>query len=82
MTYGDLNPVRAERAQRIEQVRDTPICDRLLENSAEALQDYLGRWLTRTKTLHKRQRAYGSESALRRWIADRALQLRETPLPA
>ena len=29
----------------------------------------------------QRQRAYGSESALRHWIADRALQLREAPCP-
>ena len=224
MAYVDLNPVRAELAKRIEDIRDTSICDRLLENSAEALEDYLrpvlsgldcrpkehdaspsvvavagssvvaptetpvpreaesgcrpegdvgcrsddihedpeaatperrtdgdvqgpdpespgdgahaepagtspesepgpsrpgrpprrprphvtlgqyielvgamvemetarsgdapdrvGRWLARTRALGKRQRAYGSESALRNWIADRALQLRETPLPA
>ena len=44
--------------------------------------DGVGRWLARTRALRKRQRAYGSESALRNWIADRALQLRETPLPA
>ena len=203
MAYVDLNPVRAELAERIEEIRDTSICDRLLENSLEALENYLrpvmsgldgrpadtspsvvavvgppvtaspetpvpqqatyehkpdgdveepdpglecdaetdgddakpagtppeheadpgnrrerssklprphvtltqyielvramagaenappgktpdrlGRWLARTKALHKRQRAYGSESALRQWIADRTLQLRETPLPA
>ena len=208
MAYVDLNPVRAKLAKRIEDIRDTSICDRLLENSAEALEDYLrpvlsgldrppmehdaspsvvavaapavaapaeapvpreaasgnqpdadaeepdperpcdaeageadarpaetspehetdpgtrrgrppgrprlprphvtlaqyvelvramagaetarsgnapdrvGRWLARTRALGKRQRAYGSESALRNWIADRALQLRETPLPA
>ena len=44
--------------------------------------DRLRRWLARTKALRKRQRAYGSESALRQWTADRALQPRETPLPA
>ena len=44
--------------------------------------DRVGRWLARTRALGKRQRAYGSESALRQWIADRALQPRETPLPA
>ncbi|MYF28162.1 MAG: hypothetical protein F4029_06560 [Gammaproteobacteria bacterium] len=203
MAYVDLNPVRAELATRIEEIRDTSICDRLLENSAEALEDYLrpvlsgldgnpaeapldlvpaagpsvaastetpvpqeascerqpdgdvegpdpghaceaetdaadgtpaktspeaeadpadrrrrptgrprphvtlaqyielvramagaenadpgnapdrvGRWLARTMALRKRQRAYGSEAALRHWIADRAMQLRETPLPA
>ena len=193
--YVDLNPVRAELAERIEDIRDTSICDPLLENSAEALEDYLwpadttpgvvavvgpsvaapaetpvpgeaaaenqadadieetdperpcdaetgeagarppetspehetdpgagtrrrrpprrprlprphvtlaqyvelvramagaetarsgdrvGRWLARTRALGRRQRAYGSESALRNWIADRALQLRETPPP-
>ena len=204
MAYVDLNPVRAELAERIEEIRDTSICDRLLVNSAEALEDYLrpvlsgldrppaerdgspsvvavagpsaaaptetpvpreaaserqpdggaeapdpegprdaeteeadatpagtspeqeaepgdrrgrprlprphvtlaqyvelvramagaetarsgdapdrvGRWLARTKALGRRQRAYGSESALRHWTADRAMQLRETPLPA
>ena len=41
MAYVDLNPVRAELAKRIEEIRDTSICDRLLENSAEALEDYL-----------------------------------------
>ena len=204
MAYVDLNPVRAKLAEHIEQIRDTSICDRLLENSAEALADFLrpvlsgldrppmehdaspgvvavvgspvvastdtpvpqdaapgrqregdvevpepehpcdatdeadanpaetapepepdpadrrqrrarlprphvtlaeyielvramaaaenagsgnapdrvGRWLARTRALGRRQRAYGSESALRQWIADRALQPRETPLPA
>ena len=203
MAYVDLNPVRAELAERIEEIRDTSICDRLLENSAEALEDYLrpvlsgldrppverdgppsvvaavgpsvvaptetpvpqeatpeppdggveaadpedardaeaaeagakpagtspergaepgdrrgrprlprphvtlaqyveivramaraetarsgdapdkvGRWLARTRALGRRQRAYGSESTLRNWTADRAMQLRETPLPA
>ncbi|MDE0660241.1 MAG: hypothetical protein OXI79_11390 [Gammaproteobacteria bacterium] len=204
MAYVDLNPVRAELAQRIEEIRDTSICDRLLENSAEALADYLrpvlsgldgcptaappsvaaavgpspaaptetpapqratceqepdgdageadpahacdaetdaadakpsatspepdsdpgrrlrrpsrrprphvtlgqyielvramagadntrsgnvpdrvGRWRARTMALGKRQRAYGSEHALRHWTADRAMQLRESPgLPA
>ena len=211
MAYVDLNPVRAELAERIEEIRDTSIRDRLLTNSAEALADYLRpvlsglddrprepnaspnavavlgsslvasteihvplaaaserqdsdveepdpehprhaetdeadaetseadtndaetsperepgpadrrgrparltrphvtlalyielvramaeaqnahsgnapdrvrRWLARTKALGKRQRAYGSKSALQNWIADRAMQLRETPLPA
>ena len=31
--------------------------------------DRVGRWLARTRALRKRQRAYGSESALRHWIA-------------
>ena len=44
--------------------------------------DRVGRWLARTRALGKRQRAYGSESALRNWVADRAMQLREIPLPA
>ena len=208
MAYVDLNPVRAELAERIEDIRDTSIRDRLLVNSAEALADYLRpvlsgldgrladappevaapaepsvaapaqtpvrreaasgpapdadvegpdpdrpcgaetgeadarpagtstehetdpgtgtrrgrppgrprlprphvtlaqyielvramagaenarsgdtpdrvrRWLVRTKALGERQRTYGSKSALRHWTADRAMQLRETPLPA
>ena len=41
MAYVDLNPVRAELAERIEGIRDTSICERLLENSVEALEDYL-----------------------------------------
>ena len=44
--------------------------------------DRVRRWLARTKVLRKRQRAFGSESTLRQWITDRAMQLRETPLPA
>ena len=38
MAYVDLNPVRAELAERIEEIRDTSIRVRLLENSAEALE--------------------------------------------
>ena len=207
MAYVDLNPVRADLAKRIEEIRETSICDRLRENSADALADYLQpvlcgldshvadatgsrplaageplaagrtgtpapddvesasgqperapaavapeepcivrsgqpdegcleategdvleaaveddlaprrprarpamaladyiglvralaeaeaapetrspnrvrRWLARTKVLRKRQRAYGTEPALRSWISDRGMQLRETPLPA
>ena len=204
MVYVDLNPVRAEMAERIEEIRETSICDRLQINSPEALEEYLRpvvsgldtrhaasdsssgaammvespggamtlatgqvgassqnepdgdptvgaeehecddrdagsdadaakvpperepgregeherptrrpcpsitladyielvraiivaetapsrrapdpvlRWLARTKVLRKRQRAYGTERALRSWIADRGLQLREIPLP-
>ena len=44
--------------------------------------DKVRRWLARTKVVRKRQRAHGTEPALRKWIADRTLQLRETPLPA
>lgn len=44
--------------------------------------DKVRRWMARTKILHKRQRAFGTALALRNWIADRGLQLRETPLPA
>ena len=32
--------------------------------------------------LRKRQRAFGTEAVLRRWLADRSMQFRETPLPA
>lgn len=32
MTYVDLNPVRAELAEWIEEIRDTSIRDRLLED--------------------------------------------------
>ena len=42
----------------------------------------LSRWLARTTVLRKRQRAFGDGPALRRWLADRAMQFRETPLPA
>ena len=41
MAYVDLNPVRAELAERIEEIRDTSIRERLQVNSAEALADYL-----------------------------------------
>ena len=41
MAYVDLNPVRAELAERIEEIRYTSIYERLQENSAEALTNYL-----------------------------------------
>ena len=41
MAYVDLNPVRAKLANRIEEIRDTSIGERLQVNSAEALADYL-----------------------------------------
>lgn len=41
MAYIDLNPVRAELADRIEAIKDTSITERLQVNSAEALADYL-----------------------------------------
>lgn len=41
MAYVDLNPVRAKIADRLEQCRDTSIGERLRENSAAALEDYL-----------------------------------------
>lgn len=201
MAYVDLNPVRAMLAERIEAIRETSIYDRLQENNAEALADYLRpvvsglgppsvgavalspspassgepvseklvspnlesiastadgdakaiaaghsndsrihdlsaghsevtadggavepssrsrkrqrpamtqgeyldlvramveaetaheagtpsrvrQWLARTRSLRKRQRAYGTEPALRKWIAERGMQSREIPLPA
>ncbi|MDE0191408.1 MAG: hypothetical protein OXQ90_08625 [Gammaproteobacteria bacterium] len=42
----------------------------------------LSRWLARTTVLRKRQRAFGDAPALRKWLADRTMQFRETPLPA
>ena len=44
--------------------------------------DGVSRWLARTTVLRKRQRAFGDGPALRRWLADRTMQFRETPLPA
>ena len=41
MAHVDLNPARAELAERIEEIRDTSICDRLQENSVEAQEGYL-----------------------------------------
>ena len=41
MAYIDLNPVRAELADRIEAIKDASITERLQVNSAEALEDYL-----------------------------------------
>ena len=41
MVYVDLNPVRAGLAERIEDIRDSSIGERLRENSAEALEAYL-----------------------------------------
>ena len=47
-----------------------------------ARPDGVSRWLARTMALRKRQRAFGTEAVLRRWLADRSMQFRETPLPA
>ena len=44
--------------------------------------DGVSRWLARTTVLRRRQRAFGDGPALRRWLADRTMQFRETPLPA
>ena len=44
--------------------------------------DKARQWLARTKILRKRQRAFGTAQALRDWIDDRGMRLRETPLPA
>ena len=44
--------------------------------------DQVARWFARVSSLRKRQRAYGSAERLRKWTSDRAMQLRETPLPA
>ena len=66
-------------AEYIELVRAMAAAENARSGNAP---DRVGRWLARTRALGKRQRAYGSESALRQWIADRALQPRETPLPA
>ena len=65
-------------AQYIELVRAMAGAEKARSGDAP---DRVRRWLARTKALGRRQRAYGSESALRRWIADRAMQLRETPCP-
>ena len=42
----------------------------------------VGEWVARTQSLKKRQRAYGTTPALRKWALDRNLQPRESPLPA
>lgn len=44
--------------------------------------DRVAAWLARMAVLGKRQRAYGSKDSLARWIGQRGLQFRETPLPA
>ena len=49
---------------------------------ASARPGGLSRWLARTMVLRKRQRAFGAEPALRRWLANRTMQFRQTPLPA
>ena len=41
MAYVDLNPVRAGIAERIEACADTSIAERIVENSAAALEAYL-----------------------------------------
>ena len=43
--------------------------------------DRIARWIARTATLRKRQRAYGPIESLRQWTDQRGFQLREVPLP-
>ena len=60
----------------------------LLRNMADALteprrqpSDRIARWIARTASLRKRQRAYGPIDSLRQWTGHRGFQLREEPLP-
>ena len=60
----------------------------LLRNMADAMaesraqpSDRVARWIARTASLQKRQRAYGPIDSLRQWIDRRGFQLREEPLP-
>ena len=60
----------------------------LLGNMADALtgsqpqpSDRIARWIARTASLRKRQRAYGPVESLRQWTGHRGFQLREEPLP-
>ena len=42
MVYVDLNPVRARQVRRLIQCRDTSVAERLRENDAAALEEYIG----------------------------------------
>ncbi len=44
--------------------------------------DRVARWIARTASLRKQQRAYGTFQSLKRWTEKRGFQMRETPLPA
>ena len=46
------------------------------------VRDGVTRRLAQTTVLRKRQRAFGDGPAPRRWLADRTMLFRETPLPA
>lgn len=126
MVYVDLNPVRAGQVRSLIECQDTSVGERLRENDAAALEEYVGplvsglqdsegatktllhvtravhvrlleevvaaetgeseapdrvaRWMARMSSLRKRQRAYGSRELLRKWTADRGMQLREVAM--
>ena len=42
MVYVDLNPVRAKQVRSLAKCRDTSVAERLRENNAAALEEYLG----------------------------------------
>ncbi len=55
---------------------------RALAAPAPEPPDRVARWIARTASLRKRQRAYGPIESLQQWTAQRGFQLREAPLPA
>jgi len=79
-----FNQKNAEGAvPRIQMTLETyvELLNSVLEADAARSLDGTNLWLAQVASIRKRQRAFGSENALRRWIKDRGLQLRETPLP-
>ena len=57
--------------------------DMAAAQTAHAIEstDSVARWIARTATLRKRQRAYGPIELLEKWTEERGFQLREAPLP-
>ena len=85
---GDETPARPRRRRRpppavrlvdyIETLRGMVAAE---QSAGADPPDRVAEWLARTKVLKRRQRAYGSEAALRDWTADRGLRQREVALP-
>ena len=73
------NRVNLTLADYLDLLRDIAAA---LAAPAPVPTDRVARWIARTASLRKRQRAYGNFESLKQWTEKRGFQMRETPLPA
>ena len=79
-----LEPIAAPRLEvtlndYLDLLRDIAAA---LAEPAPRPTDRVSRWIARTASLRKRQRAYGTFQSLQQWTEKRGFQMRETPLPS